>query len=151
MEKLLVIVASVSLAVVIILFVLAYRSHSGMAPGMVDGRLKHCPDKPNCVNSEFESDTAHYVEPLVYAQQDSAQVMGRLKGVIVNMGGKVEKEESTYLAASFTSSLFRFVDDLEIRVDTDQNTVHLRSASRVGYGDNGVNRKRVEQLKSSFF
>ena len=59
-------------------------------------------------------------------------------------------EKTDYLAATFTSSLFRFVDDLELRIDTGQKTIHLRSASRVGHGDGGVNRKRVEQLKNSF-
>jgi uncharacterized protein (DUF1499 family) len=63
------------------------------------------------------------------------------------MGGSINVEKADYLAATFTSSIFRFVDDLEIRVDTDKNQVQLRSASRVGRGDGGVNRKRIERLK----
>ena len=66
------------------------------------------------------------------------------------MGGSIQAEETDYLAATFTSSVFRFVDDLELRIDADQKTIHLRSASRVGHGDGGANRKRVELLKNSF-
>jgi uncharacterized protein (DUF1499 family) len=63
------------------------------------------------------------------------------------MGGSVQVEHDSYLAATFTSSIFGFVDDLEIRVDSERKTIHLRSASRVGHGDGGVNRKRTERLK----
>jgi uncharacterized protein (DUF1499 family) len=150
LEKLLIIIASISLFVIIALFILGYMSHSGEADGLVEGRLKQCPDKPNCVSSEFVSDAAHYIEPLVYATDHAAQVLPRLKAIIRDMGGSIQVEKSDYLAATFTSSIFRFVDDLEIRIDTGQKTIHLRSASRVGHGDGGVNRKRVELLKNSF-
>jgi uncharacterized protein (DUF1499 family) len=66
------------------------------------------------------------------------------------MGGSIQVEETDYLAATFTSSVFRFVDDLELRIDTSQQTIHLRSASRVGRSDGGANRKRVELIKNSF-
>jgi len=136
--------------VIIALFILGYRSHSGAAYGLVEGRLKPCPDKPNCVSSELVADAGHYIEPLVYSTDHAAQVLPALKTIVLEMGGSIEVEESDYLAATFTSSLFRFVDDLEIRIDVGEQTVHLRSASRVGYGDGGVNRKRVERLKKSF-
>ena len=150
LEKLLIIIASISLLVIIALFILGLMSHSGQAHGLVEGRLKPCPDKPNCVSSELVSDAKHYIEPLVYSAGEVTQVMPRLKTVIVEMGGSIQVEEADYLAATFTSAVFRFVDDLELRTDADQKTIHLRSASRVGHGDGGVNRKRVELLKSSF-
>ena len=150
LEKLLIIIASISLIVIIALFILGLMSHSGQAHGLVEGRLKPCPDKPNCVSSEFVSDAEHYIEPLVYSAGEAAQVMPRLKTIIVEMGGSIQAEKADYLAATFTSSVFRFVDDLELRIDADQKTIHLRSASRVGHGDRGANRKRVELLKNSF-
>lgn len=150
MEKLLIIVVSVVLLAVIALFVLGYRSNSGDVPGLAEGRLQPCPDTPNCVNSEFVSDAEHYIEPLVYPADQAAQVLSRLKTIIQEMGGSIQAETADYLAATFTSSIFRFVDDLEIRIDAEQNTIHLRSASRVGRSDLGANRKRVERLKSSF-
>ena len=61
-----------------------------------------------------------------------------------------KNRKDDYLAVTFTSSIFRFVDDLEIRIDTDQQLIHLRSASRVGRSDGGVNRKRLERLKMAF-
>ena len=150
LEKLLIILASISLVVIIALFILGYRSHSGEAHGLVEGHLKQCPGTPNCVSSEFVSDAEHYIEPLVYSADHAAQVLPRLKTIIHEMGGSIQVEETDYLAATFTSSVFRFVDDLEIRIDTGLKTIHLRSASRVGHGDGGVNRKRVERLKNSF-
>ena len=150
MEKLLIIVASIVLLVIIALFALVYRSHSGEAGGLVEGRLQQCPDTPNCVNSEFVSDAEHYIEPLVYAAGDEARVLPRLKAIIGEMGGNIQVDKNDYLAATFTSPVFRFVDDLELRIDTDQKRIHLRSASRVGRSDFGVNRKRLERLKNSF-
>ena len=46
--------------------------------------------------------------------------------------------------------MFRFVDDLECRLDAENRVIHVRSASRVGYSDLGVNRKRVERLRARF-
>ncbi len=66
------------------------------------------------------------------------------------MRGSIQVENEDYLAATFTSSFFRFVDDLEIRIHADQNMIHIRSASRVGHSDGGVNKKRIEQLKKLF-
>jgi uncharacterized protein (DUF1499 family) len=150
LEKLLIIIASISLLVVIALFILGYMSHSGQAHGLVEGRLKQCPDTPNCVSSEFVSDAEHYIEPLVYSAGEAERVMPRLKTIIVEMGGSIQVEKTDYLAATFTSSVFRFVDDLELRIDADQKIIHLRSASRVGHGDGGANRKRVARLINSF-
>jgi len=150
LKILLLIIAALSLLVVIGLFILGYMSKSGETHGLVEGRLKHCPDKPNCVCSEFESDSVHYIEPLVIAAGETAQVLPRLKTIVREMGGSIQLEKTDYLVVTFTSSIFRFVDDLEIRIDTDQQLIHLRSASRVGRSDGGVNRKRLERLKMAF-
>jgi uncharacterized protein (DUF1499 family) len=120
------------------------------ANGLVEGRLTQCPATPNCVCSEFEPDAEHYIEPLVMSDGDAAQTLARIKAIVGAMGGSIQAEKTDYLAATFTSPIFRFVDDLEIRIDTEQRVIHLRSASRVGRGDAGVNRKRVERLRQSF-
>lgn len=138
------------LLVIAALFVLGFVSKSGEAKGLVGGRLSQCPDKPNCVCSEFKADTDHFIEPLVISSEDTADVMARLVSVIREMGGTIRREKDNYLAATFRSAIFGFVDDLEIRVDHGTNLIHLRSASRVGYGDRGVNRHRIEQIKGSF-
>ena len=150
MEALLIVAASIFLTAVIALAVLGYRSRFNAAHGLVDGRLKRCPGTPNCVCSESGSDPEHTIEPLTYAAEDATQVLPRLKAVIRDMGGRIQVETTDYLAATFTSPVFRFVDDLELRIYVDGNAVHLRSASRVGRSDFGVNRKRVALLKTAF-
>jgi uncharacterized protein (DUF1499 family) len=76
--------------------------------------------------------------------------MPRLVATIKDMGGIFQYAKDNYIAATFSSSIFGFVDDLEIRIDTNQRVMHFRSASRVGYGDGGVNRKRVELFKKLY-
>jgi uncharacterized protein (DUF1499 family) len=66
------------------------------------------------------------------------------------MGGKIITDDGGYLHATFTSRIFRFVDDLELRLDGENGIIHLRSASRTGYSDFGVNRKRAEQFQALF-
>ncbi len=66
------------------------------------------------------------------------------------MGGKIEEEHDGYLWATFASRLFRFVDDVEFRMVSIDGIIHVRSASRVGYSDLGVNRRRVERLRTLF-
>ena len=69
---------------------------------------------------------------------------------VQDMGGTIIIEETYYLHASFTSRIFRFVDDFELRLDVAQNVIQMRSASRTGYSDLGVNRKRSEQFRKLF-
>jgi uncharacterized protein (DUF1499 family) len=61
---------------------------------------------------------------------------------------KLIEEDETYLHYEFTSLLLRFVDDVEFLFDDETKTIHFRSASRTGYGDLGVNRKRMEQVRA---
>lgn len=150
LKILLIIITSLVLLLIAALFILSYMSQSDEANGLVEGRLTRCPDTPNCICSEFVLDTVHYIEPIVISTGDAAQILIRLKTIIREMGGSIQAEKADYLAATFTSSIFRFVDDLEIRIDTEQKMIHVRSASRIGYGDGGVNRKRVEHLKNRF-
>jgi uncharacterized protein (DUF1499 family) len=65
-------------------------------------------------------------------------------------GARVITETETYVHATFTSRVFRFVDDLEFYFVLDAPVIHVRSASRVGYSDLGVNRKRVEKIRKAF-
>ena len=134
-------------AVIAILFLLGLMSRSGEPNGLVEARLAKCPGKPNCVCSEFIADSSHYIEPIIISRGSLDEALSSLKNSIGEMGGSVQVEHDNYLAATFTSSIFGFVDDLEVRVDSEQKTIHLRSASRVGHGDGGVNRKRIELLK----
>lgn len=149
--KIVLIILSVLIVAFIILFViLGFISNNGKAIGLADGRLSKCPNKPNCVCTEHNQDTAHYVEPIIITQGTEIDVLSNLKHVIKDMQGSIQAESDTYLAATFTSPLFRFVDDLEIRLDMEQKLIHIRSASRVGYSDAGVNKSRAELLKKRY-
>lgn len=136
--------------VVIALFVMGKVSQTGQAPGSVEGRLKRCPDKPNCVCSEYRGDAEHFIEPLELSEQSAANSLLTVRSIITESGGVIISERADYIAATFNSSLFGFVDDLEIRIDKDQALIHFRSASRVGHGDLGTNRKRVELIRTRF-
>jgi uncharacterized protein (DUF1499 family) len=77
--------------------------------------------------------------------------MSRLKAVLAGLPRtRVVAEEADYLHAECTSLIFRFVDDLEFSVDRLEKKIHVRSASRVGKYDFGVNRRRVEAIRRAF-
>lgn len=113
-----------------------------------DGSLRPCPDRPNCVSSE-DAGRASAIQPLTF-QGPPPAAWQRLKEVIREMGGEIREEQTLYLRAAFTSRVFRFVDDVEIRMVPAENVMHVRSAARLGYSDLGVNRKRVEKLRQLF-
>ncbi|MFO7593306.1 MAG: DUF1499 domain-containing protein [Pseudomonadota bacterium] len=138
--------------VVVIFIVMAVAlsilSRQKEAPGLVDGRLMSCPDTPNCVCSEYPANQA-FVEPLGF-EGNSATAWSRVTAAVRDSGGKIVREEGDYLAATYTSKVFRFIDDLELRLDSRAGHIHVRSASRVGHSDLGVNRKRVEKLRKLY-
>ena len=76
----------------------------------------------------------------------SDAVAASLQRILEDMGGVVESVQGNYMAATFRSPIFRFVDDFELRIDPASNLLHVRSASRVGTSDMGVNRKRVARF-----
>src|SRR5262245_35226589 len=111
--------------------------------------LAPCPSSPNCVSST-DADAGHRIEPLRFSGSPAA-AMERLRKVIEGMPrARVVQQDGTRLKAEFTSWLFRFVDDVDCLVDAGAGVIHVRSASRVGYSDLGVNRKRVDQIRAAF-
>jgi len=150
MKIAIIIIVSLIIVAILVLFVLGQMSQSGEANGLFEAKLTKCPDKPNCICTEFVADATHYVDPIGFSQSNAADILSNLKNSVREMGGSIQAETGNYLAATFSSSIFRFVDDLEIRIDTDQDMIHMRSASRVGRSDRGVNKKRIEQLKKLF-
>ena len=114
-------------------------------------RLAPCPNKPNCVSSQAAaSDTQHYIEALTYSGEP-AQAREQLERAIAGMKrARVVVREAKYWRAEFTSALWRFVDDVEFLFDDDARRIDIRSASRVGYSDLGVNRRRIEEIRRRF-
>jgi len=114
--------------------------------GIKDGRLANCPSSSNCVSSDAP-DSAHSIAPfqLSVPAGDAWRV---LRTTLENAPRtKIVTASEDYLHAECSSAVFGFVDDLELHLRPPQNIIAVRSASRLGYGDFGVNRKRVEALR----
>lgn len=118
--------------------------------GVNNGQLAVCSNKPNCVSSQAE-DRQHYIDPLLFtgdlvnAREAVLAILEKTKRV------NLVTHEKNYLHAEFTSAVFRFVDDVEFYFLEDSpnlTSIHIRSASRVGYSDMGVNRKRMEAIRA---
>lgn len=112
-------------------------------PQMAHGKLPVCGAKPNCVCSEQLPTDAHYVEPIALNSNSLESIAQALE----SMGGVIVSRETDVLQATFTSGIFRFVDDLMLRIENDQ--IHVRSSSRVGHSDLGANKKRIEHLRAA--
>ena len=144
---LLVILLIVAVSAVGTLVVMSMLSHRGAAPGIVDGQLAPCSSKPNCVCSESFGGNAGSVAAIPFTGSVE-KFVENLQMAIAAEGGSVTDQEENYIAATFESGSFRFVDDVEFRILPKKSIAHVRSASRVGYSDMGVNRKRVEAIAS---
>ncbi len=131
-------------------FVLGIMSKSGHSPGLSNNQLRPCSEKPNCVRSEAGTAETHFISPLLVPQVMDEKVMDKVALLITEMGGEIIIRSDHYLSAIFVSSIFRFMDDFEVRLDSSEGVIHIRSASRVGHSDFGVNKKRVEQFKTRF-
>ena len=120
--------------------------------GIENEQLMQCPTTPNCVNSQSKGNK-HYIEPII-TTGTSLDVKNNILKILNELErSKIIKVENNYIRAEFTSKLFRFVDDVEFyfpEAKTNEMIVHVRSASRVGYSDFGVNRKRIERIRSKF-
>jgi uncharacterized protein (DUF1499 family) len=117
--------------------------------GVVDGRLAPCPESPNCVSTQAQ-DAIHRMEPISY-NGSAEDAVTRIRAVISSRPRtKIVTEKGNYLHVEFVSALFRFVDDVEFLIDESNGKIDFRSASRVGYGDLGANRKRMKAISAEF-
>ena len=111
--------------------------------GARDGRLAPCRRTPNCVSSQADpADREHFIEAIAF---DGS--FADIHAVVAAMpGATLIQADAKYLYAEFRTPLLRFVDDLEL-VHAG-GVLHVRSASRLGRRDFGLNRKRVEALRA---
>lgn len=116
--------------------------------GIRDGALAPCPDRPNCVSSRA-TDARHAIAPLAF-RGDATTAWRRLAAEIRGMPGtRIVRDDGDYLHAEFSSATLGFVDDVELALDAPARLIHVRSAARLGRYDFGVNRARIEALRSS--
>jgi uncharacterized protein (DUF1499 family) len=114
--------------------------------GVRDGRLADCPGKPNCLCSDDPRE-GHNTEPLVFSGT-AEEAWGALRRVVEEYPrAKIVTDTGEYMHAEFTVSIFGFVDDVEFHLRAGEGIIALRSASRLGYSDLGVNRRRIDKLR----
>src|SRR5690349_3307247 len=123
--------------------------------GVHDGKLK----PPSMTENSVTSQAALYpdhpqrkyadIAPLALKGNGPATI-AKIKAIVEGMdGAKVVRSEPDYLYAQYTTKLMKYVDDVEFWFDPAAKVIQVRSASRVGSGDLGVNRKRVEAVRAA--
>lgn len=125
---------------------------SGKRPadlGVHQGRFKPAPPTPNCVNSQSTEGYSR-IAPLAYSG-DARIALARLHALVAALpAARVIDFRADYIYAEFSSKWLGFVDDVEFYLDENAGVIHVRSASRLGKKDFGVNRQRVEAIRRVF-
>jgi len=117
--------------------------------GVVDGKFYSCAPTPNCVSTQA-TDDRHKIEPLNYSTSQEEAKTTILEIINSLKRTKIITETKDYIHVEFRTALFRFVDDVEFYFDDTSKKIHFKSASRVGYSDMGINRKRMENIRNLF-
>jgi uncharacterized protein (DUF1499 family) len=139
---------------VVVAILILLTACSGTRPdlGLNNEELMPCPKTPNCVNSQA-TDTEHSIKPIHFTGTQQEAHANLLQILEAEKRTKILTVQKNYIRVEFTSAVFRFVDDVEFHFpeqQTNETIIHVRSASRIGSSDLGVNRKRVEQIRNKF-
>jgi len=135
------IIIGLILLVTILFFFLGLRSQKGTAAGLNAGSLSCTGSAPNCVSSADAEQPEKSVPPL-------GASLSEARTAIIATGGTIISETDSYISATYMSKIFKFVDDVEV-VDAGEGRLNIRSSSRVGYSDRGVNKKRVTAIRDA--
>lgn len=149
MQYILMIAVGVILFGVVVIYVWSFTAGRPSNLGVSDGQLAPVPESPNAVSTQTDQESAE-MEPLV-VPASCTKPIDQAAGVLRGMGAsEIVTQSSDYLHAEFTSSIFRFTDDVELYFDAATRLLHFRSASRIGHSDLGVNRERMETFSRRF-
>ena len=118
------------------------------AAGAADADLPSCPPSPNCVSS-LDPDPARRVGPIPF-RGTAAEAREDLEKVLRSLPRATIRSSSGIVVQAEFRTRLGFVDDVEFRIDEAAGVIHVRSASRKGYWDFGVNRRRVEAIRKAF-
>jgi uncharacterized protein (DUF1499 family) len=110
-------------------------------------KLPPCKDTPNCVSSQAQ-DEGHYIAPFKISGDPAYAWQELRKAIITHDRMVLTHETETTLHAEATSLVLQFVDDIDAILDVEAGLIHIRSASRRGHSDFGVNRKRIESIRT---
>jgi uncharacterized protein (DUF1499 family) len=115
--------------------------------GIKLGHLASCPASPNCVVTQGAADAKHAIDPITYHLDRNEAKKVLLKVLTVVPRTEVIEETDNYIHALSKSRIFKFVDDVEFYLPANESVIQMRSASRLGDSDLGVNRRRLEQIR----
>ena len=133
----------------IVMSSVACAGHAQESRSKTPADLAPCPDSPNCVSTKSK-DAGHSMPPLPYLKSGE-ESMNRLVAIVREMKrATIVSATPSYLHVEFRSALFRFVDDVEFVLDDSARVIHFRSASRTGYYDFGVNRRRMQEISDLY-
>jgi len=133
----------------IVMSAVACAGHAQESRSKTPADLAPCPDSPNCVSTKSK-DASHMMPPLPYLAS-GGESMDRLIAIVREMKrATIVSATPSYLHVEFRSALFRFVDDVEFVLEDSARLIHFRSASRTGYYDFGVNRKRMKEISDRY-
>ena len=119
------------------------------SPDVTEGKLTPCPDSPNCVSTQSKS-KRHAMEPLPYLETREAsreRILSILKGM---KRMQIVKLTESYIHVEYRTAIWGFVDDVAFLLDDEDGVVHFRSASRAGYYDFGLNRRRMTEISGKY-
>lgn len=117
--------------------------------GVSNGRLQPCPESPNCVSTQA-TDELHAIAPIAYDGATAAAHATLLAILQADPSYTIITDSPTYIHAEARTAVWQFIDDVEFSFDEDAGLIHFRSASRLGYGDGGANRQRMETVRAAF-
>lgn len=108
--------------------------------------LAACPSSPNCVSSYEATDNSHFIAPIVSSDSIENKHQQLTQLILESNNAQITKSTPRYIRAEYTSAFWGFVDDVEFILQDTR--IHMRSASRLGYSDLGVNRDRLESIRA---
>jgi uncharacterized protein (DUF1499 family) len=120
----------------------AVSEHNGIKPT----QLASCPYTPNCINSQQQG--FHHTAPFVMKNPSETNWNSIVAIIIATPGTTIVDNTQGYLHVEVSSLIFRFTDDFEILLAKNGKTIDIRSASRFGFSDIGVNARRIETLRN---
>lgn len=120
---------------------------SSLPADVFDGPLRDCPASPNCVCTQA-SRAAQHMPAIAFSGTAAAAIAALVEEITNWPRTRIVSRKSNYLHVTVRTRLFRFVDDVEFFAEEDAHLLHFRSASRLGYSDLGVNRRRMENLSN---
>jgi len=112
-------------------------------------RINLCPKSPNCVSS-LDLDDQHFIAPLSYTGSKKVAYRTLVDIIESEPRARIVTMQTNYIRFESKTKVFGFIDDVEFFFSPDKPVIHLRSASRKGYYDFGVNRRRIEGIRKLF-